>query len=244
MKQLIILFTFSILIVNICHGQQNFFNVVSSDITPKHKLFFQQQLNFIQNSVQSNTTLSYGLGHNFEIGVNYFGLNFNRLDNYNLEKVASEAPYNYFGMINLQKRFDVNDQFGFSIGLQQGITTTSNIHFGGNYYSNFIYKNNSLGLKCIGGFYYAMNSLYGEGDRFFNKGIGIQAGFEKSIIKDKWTFQADFISGKHSLGEMVIGTAFYATKKWVLSFGYQIPNIQSQSQKGFVFELTFIPSEN
>lgn len=55
-------------------SQQNFINVPSVEVTKKHKLFFQQQFNFSQ-LVQSNSTIDYGLGNGFEIGVTILGLN-------------------------------------------------------------------------------------------------------------------------------------------------------------------------
>jgi hypothetical protein len=37
------------------------------------------------------------------------------------------------------------------------------------------------------------------------------------------------------------GGAYFLTKNWVLSAGYQIPTFQSKSVNALVFELTFIP---
>ena len=73
------------------------------------------------------------------------------------------------------------------------------------------------------------------------KSLGIQLGVEQNIWAERLLFQADFISGKHSLGEVVIGGAYYVTKHWVLSAGIQIPTFNSQSQPASVFELTFVP---
>jgi len=47
-------------------SQQNFINVPSSEATKKHKLFFQQQLNF-NELIQSNTTIDYGLGKDLKL---------------------------------------------------------------------------------------------------------------------------------------------------------------------------------
>lgn len=117
------------------HAQQNFFNVVSSDITEKNKLFFQQQINMTKDELQSNTTMSRGLG------------------------------------------------------------------------------------------------------------IILKSGVEKSIIKDKWYSQSDYISGRQSFGDLIVGTACFISKKQVISGGYQIPNNFSKSQKAVVLEITFLPKE-
>ncbi|MBY0436528.1 MAG: hypothetical protein K2U26_20735 [Cyclobacteriaceae bacterium] len=68
---------FVLLLATQAQGQQNLFNVPSSDITPKAKPFFQQQLNLSSGLVQFNSTFSYGLGRGAEIGVNILGLNVN-----------------------------------------------------------------------------------------------------------------------------------------------------------------------
>lgn len=225
-------------------AQQNFFNVVSSDITPVGKLFFQQQFNLTQTDIQCNTTLSYGLGKDFEIGLNYFGLNFNDQHHFQFEHSTETPPYIDFCMINAQKRFQLNKQFACAIGIQQGVTTTSALHAGGNYYGNMVYQSSTVGLKCVGGLYYATPSYVGSGVRLFHQLPGLQAGIEKSIIENKWYLQADFISGKHSFGEMVVGTACYLNRTWVLSGGYQIPTMKSNSQRAIVLELTYVPIEN
>lgn len=222
-------------------AQQNFFNVISSDITPKKKIFFQQQINITNNELQSNTTFSTGLGHNFEVGLNYFGLNANRFGTIKIEQQNKNAPYIHYLMINAQKRFDINTKMAVAIGFQQGITTDKNIYFGGNYYANYILKNEEIGIKLVTGLYYATNSYFGEGSRLLCTNIGVQMGVEKSIIKGKWYFQSDFISGKHSLGDIIIGSAFFLSKKWVISTGYQLPTFNSSSQKALVVELTYIP---
>jgi hypothetical protein len=55
-------------------AQQNLFNVPSAEITEKNKFFFQQQFNIDSNAGDSNTTVDYGLGNNWEVGINLFNL--------------------------------------------------------------------------------------------------------------------------------------------------------------------------
>ena len=54
---------------NFLMAQQNFINVPSGEVTQARKFFVQEQLNF-NEIIQSNTTVDYGLGHGFEIGIN------------------------------------------------------------------------------------------------------------------------------------------------------------------------------
>ncbi|MFA6151210.1 MAG: hypothetical protein WC716_07820 [Chitinophagaceae bacterium] len=223
-------------------AQQNFFNVISSEITPAKRTFFQQQLNFTAQDVQSNTTFSTGLGKNFEIGFNYFGFTLNRNGRPIIEKETDKAPYNDFLMLNVQKRWDINPKMALAVGFQQGITTSRQVHSGGNYYSNYCFTDTLNGLKCVAGIYYATTSFFGPGHRLAGHDIaGIQLGVEKSIIKEKWYFQSDFISGEHSFGDLIIGTAYYVFPATALSAGYQIPTFKSQSRPALIFELTLLP---
>lgn len=224
-------------------AQQNFFNVPSSDITPAKKIFFQQQINVVPSALQSGTTLCYGLGNNYEVGLNFIGLT------YEYEKdffpTSSVVPFAPFFVLNVQKKFEINESFSIGNGGQFGFT--SNMDNGIYVYSNGIYKIEKLGTKFVTGLYYTSDGYFGAESRnffendFFKK-IGLQAGIEQNIWKEKLLFQADFISGKHALGELVLGGAYVISKHWILSAGLQIPTFQSKSTNAFVFELTFVPS--
>jgi hypothetical protein len=248
--RVLFLIIFQFIVAFSSFAQQNFFNVPSSDLTQKHKLFFQQQFNFSQPVYQSNTTITFGLGHNLEVGVNVLGISFD--PNNHLKQISSpnSLPYFPFGMINLQKKFPINNQWALALGSQIGVTLSKNIHPGNYYYFNSIYSSKNLGLKCVGGLYRASHSFFGPGTRNFETDLsfanqfGLQLGIEKSIWKDRLYFQGDYISGKHTLGETVLGGCFYLTNHWILSGGYQIPNRNSSSVKAFVFEITYIPEKD
>ena len=75
MKKIIITFLFILTSIT-TYAQQNYFNVPSSDITEKNKVFFQHQINISTDVIQNNTTFDFGLGNNYEIGINIIGLNF------------------------------------------------------------------------------------------------------------------------------------------------------------------------
>lgn len=223
-------------------GQQNFFNVPSSDITPASKIFVQQQLNFIPNGVQSGTTFCYGLGKNTEIGFNVLGINYD----YQQKFVAnhSEQPYNPFFTLNAQKSFQLHEDFKLGLGAQAGFTQIGQA--GAYLYGNSVYINEHTHTKWVSGLYYSTDNYFGPESRNFIedgtlKSIGLQLGVEQNIWAERLLFQADFISGRHSLGEVVIGGAYYVSKHWVLSAGIQIPTFNSQSQPASVFELTFVP---
>ena len=217
------------------YSQQNFFNVPSSDITKAKHVFFQQQLNFICSGFQSSTTFCYGLGKNYEIGFNVIGVT--------VDYAASlNDNAGTFMVMNGQKKWDLSPAFSAALGGQIGLSSFAD---GGAYaYSNGVYKLENT--KFVGGLYYTSDAYFGPESRGFNASgvldkFGFQAGIERNLWKEKLLFQADYISGKHSLGEVVIGGAYFISKNVVLSAGYQIPTMGSKSQDAVVFEITYIP---
>lgn len=223
------------------HAQQNFFNVPSSDITLKNKTFFQQQINMEKDALQSNTTFNFGLGSGFEIGLNFNGLSIIENNTISVKNNFLTQPYNPFILFNAQKRFDLNERMGIAFGFQTGFNKLLKKNSGAYAYGNFIYRSTKNGFKVVAGTYSASNSYFGTGTRMTGSfPLGIQMGIEKSIVENKLLFQSDFISGKHNLGEVVLGLAYYMNKNWIFSSGYQIPTFHSNSIKSLVIEFTFI----
>lgn len=230
-----ILFTLSFLIfVHVkSFGQQNFFNIPSSDITLKNKLFYQQQLNFYRSNFNLNTTFSYGLGKGYEIGLNFNGIDFEKNQ---LFANNSSAPYFPFYLINGQKEFKLNAHLTNSFGFQTGIH--SKTKWGSYLYHNYKFLDEEIGIKIVAGLYYSSNNYFGAGKRGFeNDIIGFQMGIEKAIFPDKLYLQGDFLGGKNSFSETILGFAYKITPHWVISSGYQIPNTKNNPY-GLIFELT------
>lgn len=223
-------------------GQQNFFNVPSSDITPKKALFVQQQFNWAASSIQSSTTMCVGLGQDFEVGVNLIGVNYDLNNQFTTN--SETPPFSPLYAFNAQKRVDLSEHWKLGIGGQFGTNQALN---GGSYlYTNAVYKNEKNGIKLVSGLYRTSDGYFGPETRNFSdnaelKKLGIQVGIEKNLWKEKLLFQADFISGRHALGEIVIGGAYFLSKHMVLSAGYQIPTFQSKSIKAAVIEFTWVP---
>lgn len=236
-----------LLLLSICvplKAQQNLFNVPSSDITPSKTLFFQQQINDFSNGFQSNTTFSYGLDNDFELGLNILGLTYDY--DQGLLYADSVVPYSPLICINAQKKVEISHAFSVSLGTQIGF---HNQHTLSSYvYLNSIYHNPDMHLKLIGGLYYSSDGFFGGEQRGFVseeplKNIGMQAGVEYHLINNTLLFQSDLITGKHSMGENVSGLAYFLTPTWILSAGYQLPLFSSTSQKAIVIELTYSPLE-
>lgn len=253
MKQHILFVACAFMVQFSAFGQQNFFNVPSSDITPKKKLFFQQQANLTTQTVQFNTTFSYGLGKNTEIGINFLGFTAGKdffKKGFETSGDVENTPLFPFVMVNFAKAFPITESFKLAAGTQFGVDISKKIdeiNTGGYVYLNAVKYIEKTHTKLVLGLYGATDDFVGtESRNFLNKNValsevGIQSGIEQNIWDERLVFQADFISGKHNIGETVVGFAYYLTPKWVLSSGYQIPNKNSLSSKSIVFELTFSP---
>lgn len=227
-------------------GQQNIFNVPSSDITLKSKLFFQQQVNFIEDGdILLNTTFSYGLGNEFEIGFNVLGLFIEPGPKILSNPDISNPPVYPFFTVNLQKAWKLNNSFKLAAGTQTGFSV--GMHFGTYNYLNFVTAIPKIHLKLIGGFNYGSSSFLGPGD--LNPllpaeydPVGYQVGIEQELIHSILFFQGEHISGTHSLGLTALGFGYHISEHWVLSLGYQFSNENNPSPNSLVFEFTFVPS--
>jgi len=143
-------------------AQQNLFNVPSSDITLRNKVFFQQQFNLNRDLYQSNTTLCYGLGSNAEIGFNIIALNFDPKEGSFILNNSDHAnpPLYPFYTLNAQKAFVLSKVFKLAIGAQAGIT--SHGYFGTYSYVNLVTALRKSQSKVISGIYYGSRNFLGK----------------------------------------------------------------------------------
>ena len=219
------------------YSQQNFINVPSSEVTKKHKLFFQQQINF-NELIQSNTTLDFGLGKGFEVGMNVLGLNFsNKHKSFLHNDSEDKDPYNPLIMINGLKQFELNENISIAIGSQMGLNFTDNkethralLSYGNLLIKNLLIKNSSL----VMGSYFNSKHYGGFGNR-----VGAWIGSEIPII-NKLHIVAESVIGNNALSYTSIGAIYYPKKRMPITLGIQIPNTKNNSYS-IVFELTFVP---
>jgi len=215
-------------------AQQNLFNVPSGKITDLGELFFQEQFNFSRPIGSSNTTFDLGLGHNFELGVNM-------LDVFFYENGPPEAPgahqMNPDVLFNGQKGFELVDEvWSLGIGTQMGFNPAPKTR--DMRYQAFAWAINEFKMpeergSLYAGVYYANIAYGGRGDR----GGGL-FGVEVPIVKDRFHFQADYITGNRDISVAVIGGVFFFPNKWQLSVGAQVPTFRSHTPTGIVVELT------
>ncbi len=207
-----------------------------AEVTKKNKLSFQQQIN-INEIIQSNFTLDFGLGKGFEIGVNILGLNFSDkqklfLNNYTIDT----DPYNPLLMLAALKYFKLSENMDIACVTEVGLNYNDNkkTKEAGLAYLNFQIKN-LLGEESniVLGSYY--NSLHYGGKE--NR-VGGWLGLEVPIHK-KLHLMAESIIGNNAICYTSLGVIYYPLKHLPLTFGFQIPNTKNNSYS-FVFELTFV----
>lgn len=242
-----VLFLFSLVVSSpAATAQQNIFNVPSSDITVQSKLFFQEQVNFIQDgSLLLNTTFCYGLGREWEIGLNVLGIYIEPGPRLLTNSDATKPPLYPFYTINAQKAWKLSKVFKMAVGTQTGLSNGG--HFGTYNYLNVVTALPQYQLKLITGFNVGTESFLGYGDLnpllpTIYDPVGYQVGIEKELIHDKLLLQAEHISGEHSLGLTALGLGYHVTSHWVLSLGYQFSNNNNPTPNSVVFEFTFVPS--
>ncbi len=234
--------SFLLLLVMACYcsnaiAQQNFINVPSSEVTTAKKVFFQQQINF-NELIQSNTTIDYGLGKGFEVGLNILGLNFSEKKVSFLHNDSSDVdPYNPLVTVNALKVVKLSERVKLAFGGQSGINFTNNKR---ERLANLCYGNVLIEdilvheSKLVLGTYYNTRHYGGRGNR-----LGIWLGAEVPITT-KLHAMAESVLGNNALSYTSLGIIYYPLPRMPLTLGMQIPNTRNNSYS-LVFELTFVP---
>lgn len=235
MKKIVLLF--ALLNSTLFHGQQNFINVPSAEVTTKRKLFFQQQIN-CNELIQSNSTLDYSLGKGFETGINLLGLNFSDKNKSFLNTDTNDRdPYNPLVLLNGLKQMELSKRISLAAGTQFGINftdhkkrTNASLTYVNFRLTDWLMKNSCFVL----GSYCNSRHYGGTGNR-----VGIWAGSEIAL-KPNIHVMAESIIGSNALCYTSLGIIYYPIKKMPLTLGIQIPNTKHNAYS-IVFELTIIP---
>lgn len=209
-------------------AQQSLFNVPSSDITEKDHWFFQEQLNLSSSGI-SNTTVDYGLGNKWEVGLNLFDVD--------LYHPKSESAVEMLALVNLQKRFDINDWWGLGIGAQLGAVVPRGDHV--TRFANLDYVNSPVrlgrwGTGYVGG--YVANA----GFTASRTDGGFMVGADLPLVENRLHFMADYMHGTTAVGVGVVGLVLDLPKKWQFSAGAQLPAPHSGNDYGLVLEFTHL----
>lgn len=217
-------------------AQQTYFNVPSSDIVGKHEVAAQQQIN-IGTSLRSTTTINYGLGREWEIGLNLYNLDYQPAERrFSRNDSTLEQSYGPLLLLNVQKALDITKNLEVAVGAQGGmnLTPTNQPRWVGYLYANVAGSLHDEHYNWSMGIYTANPRYTGEGPR-----AGFQAGFDAGIFYQKVHLLGDWVSGSHSLGQLVLGGEVYLGRHFPLAIGWQRTN--RDGAQALVIQLTYNP---
>lgn len=217
-------------------AQLTVFNVPSSDPTEKNKISVQQQFE-VQDLIESSTAFTYGLGKNWEVGLNLFNLDYSiKNKQFEINDTTTVNPFAPLLLASAQKVFKLNDIFSVGIGAMAG-TNLAHRHKGLIYYS---YSNLVAGLGdqqqyvLAAGPYLSSHTYLGDGPRY-----GVQAAFDAGIWYEHLHLLGDWVSGVHQKGRLTLGFEFFLTDRLPLALGWQRSN--ADGSQAAVLQLTFLP---
>jgi hypothetical protein len=220
-------------------AQQNLFNMPSGDITPKREYFYQHQLNVYQNKFESKGHFVYGLGNNFDAGLNLVG----KGAYYDPEWKALYNPHHDRGALfpflmgTIQKQWKIHDYLLINLGSQVGINVSKSIEHkrpGFFHYGLAIFPFMKGKSRLVTGAYYTNAAYVGKGNK-----TGMMLGYEIKLSK-RWYLMGDWISGRNEQSGAVTGFMFNAGRRAQLCAGWQIPNRGSIKQQALVLELNIL----
>lgn len=206
----------------ICHcgatqGQQTIFNVPTTDVLDRGKVYFELDVSFKFNSDPNNSVNRFssavprivvGTGHRVEIGLNVTG---------NIQPGADSTTL----VPTIKWKAYDGDDNGWAIvtGDHLFVPVRNKAYNVGNY----VYLEASKTFKTktritFGGYHFSDNVVAPNAQR-----AGGQFGFEQPF-NDKFTIMADWYTGKHAAGYFTPGIAFKPHPKVTGYFGYSIGN--------------------
>lgn len=211
---------------------QTVFNVPSADVTPKGKLFVQEEVQttpwVTDDAFFSTTYTAVGIGHNTELDATLFNVGSPATENMSVGlgfKSAIPIP-------GLKEKFPERE-FKLTVG--------SNILLGleGNGVGNWTYAHLSgrvpkLNTRLTAGGSYGGRQVFGQNTFSFI------AAVEQPVTK-KFSVIGDWYSGnEHWSGYLIVGGSYVLPKNSTLYLGYQIPNSPNVGSAGFVIQVSKI----
>ncbi|MCE7064938.1 hypothetical protein [Dyadobacter sp. CY326] len=216
-------------------AQLTVFNVSSSEISESRKISVQQQFE-IEDVIESSTTLTYGLGRNWEAGINVINLDFNPNNRHiEVNDTSMTKPFAPLVLANSQKVFELNKTFSIGIGAVAGTNLTAHhqrfVYYG---YSNLVASVGSEEQYQFAAGPYISNHRYlGEGPVY-----GAQIAVDAGIWNEKFHLLGDWISGNHQKGKLSLGFEVFLSRRLPLSVGWQRSN--ADGSQAAVVQLTLL----
>jgi hypothetical protein len=230
MKNLTFYFIFLILTISMCAGaaraQQTIFNVPSSDILDKGKIYVEFDATFKPNRQDALGKFSsfvpravVGAGGNVEIGLNVTGNIQPGIDTTTLVPAIKWRAY-------------YNEEKGVSVvvGDNVFIPVRNKSYNVGNYAYAQISKSFKTGTRLTaGGYHFTKNVVAPNASR-----AGGQFGFEQTVNK-RLNINADWYTGKHAAGYFTPGVSFKPHPKVTGYVGYSIGNTGASKGNHFFY---------
>lgn len=218
-------------------AQLTVFNVSSSTITDKRKISVQQQFE-IQDEIESSTTLTYGIGKKWEVGLNLINLDYSiKEHSFETNDSTTVTPFAPLLLANTQKVFELNKVLSIGLGAVAGTNLTSS------HTRKFVYYTYANLLASAGSQdqYQFAAGPYLSNHRYLSDGpyYGFQCAVDAGIFYKKLHLLADWISGSTQKGKLSVGIEVFLTQRLPLSLGWQRSNVDGS--QGAVIQLTFLP---
>ncbi len=228
----IFIFVYSLGLAQPSNSQQTVFNVPSADVTPKGKIFLQQESQFRpykNNSYWWGTEyMAVGVGHNTELTATLFNVSTPTSDNISLGvgfKSAIPIP-------KLDSKFP-NQELKLIIG-NEVLASMQGLGAGNWTYAALSGRVPKIKTRITGGFSSGSRLIFG------NDTVCFIGAIEQPITK-KFEAVADWFSGdEHYAGFLIAGGSYKLPKNNVIFFGYQIPNSPKVGDSGFIIEVSKI----
>ena len=219
-------------------GQQSFFDVINSEMTPHKKVLAQWQVSLARQQIGNQLTFDYGLGRGWEIGLNINQLTYEtKTARFLLNDTANAAAIAPELLLNAQKVFALNDRFNLGIGGQAGLDPASDRLFStfiAFAYANLTGKFCHERVKTVTGFYSGNQHYLGRGSP-----LGVHIGVEAAILYQKIHFVGEYATGNNGLGHMAFGGQVFLAKSLPLLIGWR--RARQDGQQSIIVELTYTP---
>lgn len=212
-------------------AQQTVFNVPTTDVLPKEKLYFEMDIsvkpndtNALQHFSSFVPRLVVGVGGNVEVGVNIPG---------NIQPGPDSTTI--VPAIKWRIYSGKDNGWAVVVGSHLYVPVHNKTYNAGNYSYLMTQKSFKTGTRLgCGGYFYSKNTVVPDANR-----AGGQFTFEQPITK-KLNFNTDWFTGKHANGYLTTGFAYKVTDKLTGVAAYSIGNANASRGNHFLyFELGY-----
>jgi hypothetical protein len=213
------------------HAQQTVFNVPTTDVLDKGKVYFELDLSAKPDDTDSLGRFSsfvprlvVGAGGRVEVGLNILG------------NIQPGPDLTTFAPAVKWKVYDGKDN-GWVIALGDNLyfPVRNKAYNAGTYAYTMAQKNFNRSTRVgFGGYFFSKNVVAANANR-----AGGQFTFEQSVTK-KLNISADWFTGKHANGLFTTGAAYKLSKKLSVVAAYSVGNANlSKGNHFFYFELGY-----